>query len=210
MARKKSKKPRDKTIVALYLHFGELRDCLQSGWAATATREYLIERFGPEGVPSERSIQRWREHHLDSTARIVPHEVIEKKLKGIDFKVDVIAHLSRLIKLLEDRIGAGIALEDSSGGMILPTTERAVDSYLQVIDRYVKVAQDMGIMKARPQVPLIDARSVNIDAETMATLRETIREIRLIEQQSRQGAGVTHEKVIKESQKTTEEVVIES
>lgn len=104
MKKEKTQAQADNNTVRRYQHFGELRDCLASGWAATAVREYLIRRYGPEGVPSLKAIERWREKHLGTAARVLPHQVIQRKLKGVAFKVDVIGHLSRLIALCEDRV----------------------------------------------------------------------------------------------------------
>lgn len=182
MTKKKARKQEDRSTVAMYLHFGELRSCLASGWSASLAREYLIERHGPDGVPHERAIQRWRDKHMDITVRIVPHQVIEKKLKGIDYKVDVVAHLSRLIALCEDRVGRGLEQEDQFG-IPLAVNDGVIQVYLQAMAQYVKVAQDLGIMKSPPQVPLIDARTqnLNVTPETLKALRDTVAEIKRLE-----------------------------
>jgi len=187
MAKKKSKKPEDLSTVRAYKYFTEVRDCLQSGWSAPKTREYMIELHGLEGVPHEKAISRWREKHLDVTRVIVPHQIITRKLKGIDYKVDVIGHLSRLIALCEDRVGRGMQSEETDfGGMPVPGNDGVIQVYLQVMAQYVKVAQDLGIMKAPAPSPfLIDASTKNlyVTPETLKALQETVREIKMIEQE---------------------------
>ena len=126
---------------------------------------------------------------------MVPYQVIQRKLKGVDYKVDVIGHLSRLIALCEDRMARGLNQEDSLfGGMPLAVNDGVMQVYLQAIAQYVKIAQDLGIMKAPPQVPLIDARTMNISPEALIQLRETVREIKRIEQGG-QDAGFRRAKV---------------
>lgn len=183
MAKKRQKKPEDRSTVRAYPHFEELRDCLSSGWPATVAKDYLIERYGSEGVPHTKAITRWRDKHLDVAVRVLPHSVIATKLKGVQFKVDVIGHLSRLIALCEDRVGRGLDQEDKLfGGMPLAINDNVMQTYLHALAQYVQVAQDLGILKSRPQVPFIDARTMNISPEALVALRETVREIRLIEQ----------------------------
>jgi len=174
---------RDKSDVAMYEHFVELKNCLASGWPSTTTREYLLEKHGTEGLPSEISIQRWREKHLMNSATVLPPTIIREKLKGIDFKVDVISHLSRLIAICEDRVARGLNQEDTLfGGMPLAINDSVMQTYLRALAQYVQVAQDLGILKSRPQVPLFNANIMNVTPEALVALRETVREIKLIEQ----------------------------
>ena len=179
--RKANKLLMDKSTVRIYKHFEELRDCLASGWSIPTVRSYLAERYGPEDVPSLAAMTKWREKHLETAARVIPHELIMRKLKGVQFKVDVIGHLSRLVGLLEDRVGRGIEQEETFGGIPLAVNDGVVQVYLQAIMNYVQVAQDLGILKSRPAVPLIDARSINVAPETARTLLEVIKEIKIWE-----------------------------
>lgn len=188
MAKKKTKRPEDRSTVAQYKHFQELKDCLASGWPSTTTKEYLIERYGPAGVPHEKAIQRWRDKHMDEEVRVLPPQIIRQHLRGIAFKVDAIAHLSRLIAILEDRVGRGIQQEvDNFDGLPLPGNDGVVEVYMRAIMNYVKVAQDLGVMKSRPPSPLmIDARTqnLNLSPEILDALQDTVREIKMLEQES--------------------------
>mgnify|MGYP001581332187 CR=1 FL=1 len=185
MAKKRAKKPGDRSTVFNYKQFDELLACLQSDWPSTTTRQYLIDRFGPEGVPGLKAICRWREKHLDVASRVIPHSIIQKKLKGVQFKVDVIGHLSRLVALCEDRMARGLEQEEQFG-MPLAVNDGVMQVYLQAIRDYVKVAQDLGIMKAPVPSPfLIDARTQQliVTPETLQSLRETVKEIKKLEAQ---------------------------
>ena len=57
MGKKLGRKP-DNSSVYRYKHFYELRDCLRSGWSASKIRDYLEEKYGPEGLPGEKAIER--------------------------------------------------------------------------------------------------------------------------------------------------------
>lgn len=181
MIKAKKQAQADMSTVYKYKHFNDLRDCLASGWAATTVREYLIRRYGPEGVPSLKAIERWRNKHLEPTARVIPHQVVQRKLKGVTYRVDIIGHLSRLVALCEDRVARGLEHEENSGGKPLTVNDGAIQTYLQVLKDYVKVAQDLGILPSRPAAPLVDARALSITPEMLQQLRETVREIRLLE-----------------------------
>jgi len=179
---------RDKSTVKLYEHFVDLRDCLASGWPVPTTHEYLVEKYGADGVPAETAIRRWRDKHMMNSATVLPPTIIQQKLKGVDFKVDIISHLSRLIALCEDRVARGLNQEDTLfGGMPLAVNDGVMQTYLHALAQYVQVAQDLGILKSRPQVPLIDARTINITPESARTLLETVREIKRIEQGCQDG-----------------------
>jgi len=150
---KNDKQPADRSMVRKYKHFEELVDCLASGWSTTAVREYMIERYGAEGVPSAISMNKWRDKHLQTPNRVSPHSVIQQKLKGVQFKVDVIGHLSRLVAMCEERLGRGLEQEDTFGGMPLAVNDGVIQTYLHAIAQYVKVAQDLGLMKAPLSLP---------------------------------------------------------
>lgn len=206
MAKKVTKEPHDKSTVRKYKHFQELRDCLASGWSVQSVIEYLVERYGEEGVPHERAIFRWRERHMPDTARVIPHRIIRERLRGVQFKVDVIGHLSRLVAICEDRVGRGIEQEDQFGGMPLAVNDGVIQVYLQSMAQYVKVAQDLGIMKSPPQVPLIDARTVHVTPEVLTSFRDTVREIKMIEQESiKQGLMHDRPERVKKSDKRNDQ-----
>jgi len=180
--KKSSKAKTDKSTVRKYRHFDELRDCLASGWSVPAVHEYLIKRYGPDGIPTATAIMRWRDKHLEPAARVIPHQVIQSKLKGVAFRVDVIGHLSRLIALCEDRVARGIAKEDEFMGMPLAVNDGVIQVYLQAIMDYLKVAQDLNLLPSPPP-PLFDFRSQTlvVSPETLIRLKETVREIKAME-----------------------------
>lgn len=183
---KVSRFERDRSTVAQYKYLRELKDCLNSGWPAGATREYLIERYGKD-APGERAIERWRKKHLPEAA-IVPHRIISEKLKGVQYKVDMIGHLGRLIVMLEDRIGRALEREGELGGYLLSATDQAVQVYLSALRDWMDVAQDLGVVKA-PPMPQFDMRTqvLNITPETIKALKETVIEIKKLEIQEKGG-----------------------
>jgi hypothetical protein len=150
MKTKKGFTQSDKSTVRSYKNFEDLRDCLASGWAATTVREFLVKRYGQDEVPSVKAIERWRKKHLESAARVIPHQLITRKLKGVTFKVDVIGHLSRLIALCEDRVGRGLEHEEIDGGMPISVIDGVIRTYLEAIREYVNVAQELGILSKIP------------------------------------------------------------
>jgi len=156
-----------------------LKDCLASGWSAPVTWEYLERRYGAEGLPSIKAIVRWRSRQM-GTAKILPHKLITQQLKGIDYKVDCLGHLSRLIYAMEHRIGLAIEAEKTFN---LPsqTTDRVVSTFLDTMREYIKLAQDMGIVPA-PAPPVFDLRTqnLNVTPEALEKLKEVVARIRQI------------------------------
>lgn len=175
-----SKAARDRSTVYAYLHFEDLKACLESGWSPEGTHAYLEQVFVEDGgIPSMVAIRKWRDKHMP-TARVIPHEFITKKLQGVDYKVDVIKHLSRLIPLLEERVARGLNQEEVTfGGLPLPINDQVVKTYLEALRDWVKVAQDLGLMKA-PAPPIIDARTqnVNFTVESARELKVVLEEIK--------------------------------
>lgn len=181
---KKSKQLLDRSTVRSYRQFEELRDCLASGWSVPTVREYLTERYGAEGLPSVAAMTKWREKHLETAQRVIPHRVIQEKLKGVQFKVDIIGHLSRLVFICEERVGRGLEAEGKFEGLPLPVNDGVMATYMQVMRDWVKVAQALGIMKAIPEAPLIDARQIIMDPESAREMLMVAKEIRELEAQN--------------------------
>jgi hypothetical protein len=46
-----------------------------------------------QGLPSKTTIQRWKKKFMPE-AMVIPSKLIQEKLKGVDYKVDVLKHLS--------------------------------------------------------------------------------------------------------------------
>jgi len=56
--------------------------------------------------------------------------------------------------------------------------DAAIRSYLDALRDYVKVAQDLGLMKAPIPAPLIDARTLNVTPEAARALAEVVAEMK--------------------------------
>lgn len=187
MVRRK-KRRLHRSTVPRYIHFAELKDCLASGWSAPATREYLERRYGTDGLPGVKAIIRWRNKEMPIAA-IIPHRVIAEKLKGVEYKVDSLAHLSRLVVMMEDRVGRAIEAEHSFAGVPLPITDGVVRTYLETLGEFVDVAQKLGVLPAPPigPAPVFDLRTQNLNfsnltPEGLANLKETVNYIRRVKE----------------------------
>ena len=167
-----SKTDRDRSTVFKYWHFDDLKACLESGWSPEGTHSYLEQVHGEDGgIPSMVAIRKWRNKHLP-TAVVIPHEFIREKLQGVDYKVDVIKHLSRLIPLLEERMARGLNQEETNfGGLPLPINDQVIKTYLEALRDWVSVAQDLGLMKA-PAPPVFDMRTQNLNMMSPEAAKE--------------------------------------
>jgi len=146
---------RDKSSVRKYVHFDELKDCLESGWSVPVVHKHLIERYGE--APSERAIQRWRAKHA-ITARVIPYKFITEKLKGVRYQVDLLEMVSRLVYLSEDRLGRGLEYEvNERSNVPIATTDGVIHSYLAALREWRTVAQDLGIIPQKAPA-IIDRR----------------------------------------------------
>lgn len=180
--RKTTKAQRDRSSVFAYASFDELKACLLSGWSPATTREYLVNRFNDDpGIPSEVAIRKWRDKHCP-TAAVIPPEFIRKKLSELDYKVDTLAHLSRMIRLQEDRLSRALDQEEKNfDGLPLPVTDTILREYRETLLAYWKIAQDLGYVKSPPP-PIIDMRTQNnyYTLEAMRELKVVAEEIKAI------------------------------
>ena len=139
---------KDKSKAAKYEHFDELKVYLANGWSAPSIHAYLERQYGTEGLPSIRAIQRWKNNHMPE-AMVIPHRLIKTKLKGVNYKVDLLRQLARLIPLLEDRVCRGLEEELAIGGWPLPNNDDIIRQYLEVLEEYAQLERDFGILSTR-------------------------------------------------------------
>lgn len=137
-------------------YFAEIKACIESGWPAPAIIAHLKQIGAPaDQIPAERALTRWRAKHLPS-AVVLPHKVIADKLKGVDYKVDVLRTLSRLVPLMEDRVAAGIEAEGKMmGGLPSEATDKAAATLLAFLRDLRQVQQDLGLLPSKPNGPLV-------------------------------------------------------
>jgi len=174
------KPPRYQSSVDSYPYREELRDCLGSGWSVHFTMTYLQERHGKHSMPSLRSLYRWQEKNLTPEARVLPPEIIRNKLKGLTYKVDTMAHLARLVLVCEQRLGESLEAEKKAA-IPLPMTDNIIATYDGILQHYIRLAQDLGEMPSRPPAPLIDARSINVDPETLARMAAALEQVKKLQ-----------------------------
>jgi len=135
-------------------------ECLQSGWTGTSIHRHLCRTYGPGyphvltanelwtryHIPSIKSITRYREVWLP-TAKVLPESLISKKLEGLDVQIDTVQELARLLPLLRERAASALNIEGTLNGMLLLTTDRAVETFTNVWAKYVQHAFDLGLLK---------------------------------------------------------------
>jgi hypothetical protein len=162
-------------------YFDEIQDCIASGWPPRTVREYLVRRYGENGIPSDSALKRWKAKYMPE-AKVLPHAIIMEKLKGINYKVDLFSHLSRLIPLLEERLGRGLKTEKDMMDIPLEVNEGVIRSYLDSMEMWLRIAQQLGVMpKPIPAGPLIDARTQSLnmplatDPDIAAALERTMK-----------------------------------
>jgi hypothetical protein len=164
----------------------EIEDCLKSGWSAAAVRNWLQARYPGAEVPSVKSIQRYRQKHF-TVIDVLPPALIMEKLKEVDYKVNLLGLLSRLIPLLEDRLCRGLQLETDMQGILLPSVDRAIESYLDALREWKAAAQALGELPPPPP-PLVDMRTQQLvinDPE----VAEAVKELRDLAQRVLQERG---------------------
>ena len=136
----------------------EIEECLKSGWSPESVVRWLKERYGAHGpdLPSARALYRYR-HRYIPTDKIVPASLIREKLKEVDYQVDLLETLGRATWLLEQRLACGWQLEqETSNGALSPNTDRAALTLLEYLREYRRVAQDLGILPAKPEQLLME------------------------------------------------------
>lgn len=155
-------------------YFQEIQDCLRSGWTPEAVYAVLRQRWGPLAkLPSIRTLRYYR-HKYVPTAAVLPHRFIVEKLRGLDYKVDLLVMLSRLLPLLENRVAAALELEEKQlTGMPVDATDKAVATFLQASSRWWSVAADLGLVP-RPPAPAI---TVNEETKMLVLDPTTAKEL---------------------------------
>jgi len=128
----------DRSTVAKYPYFRDLRECLAHGWSCGATLRYFEWRYGLDGLPSQRALERWRKKHMSDT-------LIRENLMDSGYVVDVTEHLNRLIPILEYRIARGFQVEKRRfKGMLQSACDDAVRVYLDTLKLWVSVTERIG------------------------------------------------------------------
>lgn len=171
-----------KSTVTTYEHFRDVKECLASGWSCEYLREYLTQRYGSHGVPGLRALQRWKAKNMP-TAKIIPSHIIDDKLKGVDYQVDIIKHMSRYVFLLEDRFLRWWDKEEKLD-LVMPQNDGPSREYREAMGQWLKAAQDLGIVRA-PPMPVIDMRTqnINLPPEILENLLKTAAEIKRIKEE---------------------------
>ena len=171
---------KDRSKVRHYTHFDELFDCLASGWSAPAIHEYLSRRFGTRGLPGISGINDWRKKNMPEV-KVLTNDYIRMKLGDLDYKVDIVKHLSRLVPLMEDRMARGLSQEENTFcGLPLQANDGVTRVYMEAVMNLYKVMQDLGIMPRAAPTTVIDARQQNVFIPTPETLNALVETAKMI------------------------------
>ena len=161
-------------------HREEINECLKSGWSPDFINLWLKLQCRDEAaeIPSVRAMYRYRKRYIP-VDQVVPASVIKEKLKGIEYKVDLLPILARAIWALEQRFGANWEREqDTANGVASPNTDRAAATLLEYLREYRRVAQDLGIMPAqddRLQVEMQHTQRLEVREEDLPDLIEALK-----------------------------------
>lgn len=137
-----------------------INECFQSHWSAASVYKHLCQTYGDGyphslsddemwtrfGIPSYKSLQRYRDAWMPS-ATVLPDSLIAKRVGNLDVNVDTLQAVARLLPIMEARIERALVLEENMNGMLLQVTDAAVDTYVEVWEKYVKHKFDLGYMK---------------------------------------------------------------
>lgn len=127
------------SAMRIYRH---LCDTYGPGWPHNLSRADLWTRFQ---IPSPGSIKSYRTKNIGE-ADVLPESIIASKLNGLDVKIDTIKSLSVLAPALLDRIGRAVEMEQTMG-LPLDSTDKAVHSFVEVMDRLIKHLFELGLLK---------------------------------------------------------------
>ena len=111
-------------------------------------------------------------------------KLLQEKLQGIDYKVDLLHDIAILVPLLLDRVARALEAEGKSDGVPIEITDAAVRTYSDFLMRWRQVAQDLGVHPL-PPMPNIDMRS-----QTMVFSQEAIDDLRQYARRLLQRKGI--------------------
>jgi hypothetical protein len=152
----------------------DIVDLLQSRWSPGSVERYLRTLYAdyPDllaAIPGRSCIQRYREAHVPDAA-MLPESFIQKKLAGIDVKINVLEVLSGLVPSLIDRIGRAMEVEEGArGGFLMEEIDGATRTLVTVLGKIWEIGQDVGMYPSRPVPPTFLQSQTNVFVGTGAT-----------------------------------------
>jgi hypothetical protein len=137
--------------------YDDIVELLRSRWSPRSIERYLRLLYAEypellEAIPGHKAIERWRNRHLPD-ADILPESLLQKRLQGVDVKVNVFGLLSSLVPMLTERLGRALETEEKLTGFLMPTVDQASHTLLSVLGKVWEVGQDLGIHPSRPPAP---------------------------------------------------------
>jgi len=127
--------------------FGEIHDLLCHRFSGETIVGMLRWQYGDllekAPLPSARTITRWRDRHMPP-GEILPPGLVERKLKQLDTKIDLLKSLQQVYRLAEDRLSRATQTEEGLPAP-MPGVDRAVETLLRVGEMMWRIGQDIGV-----------------------------------------------------------------
>ena len=109
---------------------------------------------------------------------IIDFTALQKRYKKLDIQVDAIGELSRLLRLVSDRLGAALSIEDKTQTR-LSYVDTATQLYWKMLLEFAELQQSLGDLpsvKHGPPVPQLAIPQL-LGGEPLPTLRALLVEV---------------------------------
>jgi hypothetical protein len=151
--------PKDGSNVGKSPYAHLIYDCLASRWPPTRVYRFLCQHYGPGEnhelgsvelwekykIPGLRSIQRYFAKWISDKA-VLPSSLIDEKLKGVNVRIDALHEMGVLIELSREHLARAIRVEQNID-MPLDSVESAAKAYADLLERYMELLFQLGILK---------------------------------------------------------------
>lgn len=152
--------------------FDEIHDLLKHAWAPETVWRQIGHLYADElssgrmkALPSSRTISRWRDDHMAPTGTF-PERLLEKKLGGMEAKIDLFQSLQKMYVVAENRMAKSAEAEENLP-FPHPGIDRAMDTVMKIADQLWRVGQDLGLF---PRGIPLDTREVSASAKSIVFL----------------------------------------
>jgi hypothetical protein len=114
-------------------------------------REYASELDRMPPLPSARTLERYRQEQIPE-ADLLPRRLIERRLEGVNRKVDLWQSLQDLYVMAEERVAKLAAIEDQLQ-LPVPGVDKVFATVLAVGKQMWEVGQDLGVYPRQGRSP---------------------------------------------------------
>lgn len=128
-------------------------EMVQDGWGATAILRNLRATYGLDvELPAYRTLATYVEKHRPVATQIPPR-MLEEKVAKLDQKIELYGRLSAFLRLIENRLLRGMDTEEKMEGLLNPQVDRAVETWLSILNTLWDAGVALGIYPRRPRQP---------------------------------------------------------